>query len=51
MIFRPFYYYDLGCASYLLGCGSLGKAAVVDPRTDDGRAERGPTGVKKAPIS
>ena len=35
MIFRPFYYYDLGCASYLLGCGSLGKAAVVDPRTDD----------------
>ena len=24
MIFRPFYYYDLGCASYLLGCGTLG---------------------------
>ena len=35
MIFRPFYYYDLGCASYLLGCGTLGTCAVVDPRADD----------------
>jgi glyoxylase-like metal-dependent hydrolase (beta-lactamase superfamily II) len=35
MIFRPFYYYDLGCASYLLGCGTVGKCAVVDPRADD----------------
>jgi glyoxylase-like metal-dependent hydrolase (beta-lactamase superfamily II) len=35
MIFRPFYYYDLGCASYLLGCGTIGKCAVVDPRADD----------------
>jgi hydroxyacylglutathione hydrolase len=35
MIFRPFYYYDLGCASYLLGCGMLGACAVVDPRADD----------------
>jgi glyoxylase-like metal-dependent hydrolase (beta-lactamase superfamily II) len=35
MIFRPFYYYDLGCAAYLLGCGTLGKCAVVDPRVDD----------------
>ena len=35
MIFRPFYYYDLGCASYLLGCGTLGACAVVDPRADD----------------
>ena len=35
MIFRPFYYYDLGCAAYLLGCGTLGKCAVVDARTDD----------------
>src|SRR5439155_24030999 len=25
MIFRPFYYDDLGCATYLLGCGTLGK--------------------------
>jgi hydroxyacylglutathione hydrolase len=35
MIFRPFYYYDMGCAAYLLGCGTLGKCAVVDPRADD----------------
>ena len=35
VIFRPFYYYDLGCASYLLGCGTLGTCAVVDPRADD----------------
>ena len=35
MIFRPFYYYDLGCASYLLGCGTAGVCAVVDPRADD----------------
>ena len=35
MIFRPFYYYDLGCAAYLLGCGTLGKCAVVDARADD----------------
>lgn len=35
MVFRPFYYYDLGCASYLLGCGGLGQCAVVDPRAED----------------
>ena len=35
MIFRPFYYYDLGCASYLLGCGTLGQCAATDPRADD----------------
>ena len=35
MMFRPFYYYDLGCAAYLLGCGTLGKCAVVDPRAED----------------
>jgi hydroxyacylglutathione hydrolase len=35
VIFRPFYYYDLGCASYLLGCGTIGRCAVVDPRADD----------------
>ena len=35
MIFRPFYYDDLGCASYLLGCGGMGKCAVVDPRSGD----------------
>jgi hypothetical protein len=26
MIFRPYYYYDRGCAAYLFGCGTLGKA-------------------------
>src|SRR5262245_7034525 len=35
MIFRPFYYYDLGCAAYLFGCGTQGRCTVVDPRTDD----------------
>ena len=35
MIFRPFYYFDLGCAAYLFGCGTLGRCAVVDPRLDD----------------
>jgi hydroxyacylglutathione hydrolase len=35
VIFRPFYSYDLGCAAYLLGCGTLGQCAVVDPRIED----------------
>jgi hydroxyacylglutathione hydrolase len=35
MIFRPFYYDDLGCAAYLFGCGTLGTSAVVDPRASD----------------
>jgi hydroxyacylglutathione hydrolase len=35
MIFRAFSYFDTGCASYLFGCGSLGKCTVVDPRADD----------------
>jgi hydroxyacylglutathione hydrolase len=35
MIFRPFYYYDRGCASYLFGCGTLGRCAVVDARAED----------------
>jgi hydroxyacylglutathione hydrolase len=35
MIFRPYYYYDRGCAAYLFGCGTLGVAAVVDPRAED----------------
>ena len=35
MIFRPFYYYDIGCASYLFGCGTIGTGAVVDARADD----------------
>ena len=35
MIFRPYYYFDMGCAAYLFGCGTLGRCAVVDPRADD----------------
>ena len=35
MILRPYYYYDRGCAAYLLGCGTLGCCAVVDARVDD----------------
>jgi glyoxylase-like metal-dependent hydrolase (beta-lactamase superfamily II) len=35
MIFRPFYYFDRGCASYLFGCGTLGRCTVVDARADD----------------
>src|SRR5262245_7701734 len=35
MIFRPYHYFDLGCAAYLLGCGTVGEGAVVDPRADD----------------
>ncbi len=35
MIFRPFYYYETGCAAYLLGCGTSGECAVVDPQLVD----------------
>lgn len=34
MIFRPWYFSSTGCASYVFGCGGLGKCAVVDPRDD-----------------
>ncbi len=35
MIFRPFYYFDTGCAAYVFGCGTVGKCAVVDPQERD----------------
>ena len=35
MIFRPYHYFDLGCAAYLFGCATLGKGTVVDARADD----------------
>jgi hydroxyacylglutathione hydrolase len=35
MIFRPYYYFETGCATYLFGCGSLGKCAVVDAHEED----------------
>lgn len=35
MIFRAFYTFETGCAAYLFGCGSLGKACVVDAHEHD----------------
>jgi glyoxylase-like metal-dependent hydrolase (beta-lactamase superfamily II) len=35
VIFRPFYTYETGCASYLFGCGSKGLCCVVDPLERD----------------
>ncbi|WP_434424075.1 MBL fold metallo-hydrolase [Nannocystis pusilla] len=35
MIFRPYYTFETGCAAYLLGCGGLGKCAVVDAHARD----------------
>lgn len=35
MIFKPYYHFETGCASYLFGCGSLGTCAVVDPHEED----------------
>ena len=35
MIFRPYHYFETGCAAYLFGCGTLGRCAVVDPHEED----------------
>jgi hypothetical protein len=35
MIFKPYYYFETGCAAYLFGCGGLGKCAVVDAHEHD----------------
>jgi hydroxyacylglutathione hydrolase len=35
MIFRPFHYFDTGCAAYLFGCGTAGRCAVVDAQERD----------------
>src|SRR5688572_14746616 len=35
MIFKPYYYFETGCAAYLFGCGSLRKCAVVDAHEED----------------
>jgi hypothetical protein len=34
MIFRPYHYFETGCAAYLLGCGTLGRCSVVDPHEE-----------------
>jgi len=35
MIFKPYYYFETGCAAYLFGCGGLGECAVVDAHEED----------------
>ena len=35
MIFKPYHYFETGCAAYLFGCGGLGKCAVVDAHEAD----------------
>jgi hypothetical protein len=35
VIFRPYYYFETGCAAYVLGCGGLGACAVVDAHEED----------------
>ena len=35
MIFRPYHYFETGCAAYLFGCGGKGKCAVVDAHEED----------------
>jgi hydroxyacylglutathione hydrolase len=35
LIFKPYYYFETGCATYLLGCGGLGICAVVDAHEQD----------------
>lgn len=35
MIFRPYYYFNTGCAAYVFGCAGQGKCAVVDPQSQD----------------
>jgi hydroxyacylglutathione hydrolase len=35
MIFKPYYYFETGCAAYLFGCGGLGRCAVVDAHAHD----------------
>ena len=35
MFFKPYHHFETGCASYLFGCGGLGKCAVVDAHEED----------------
>lgn len=35
MFFRPFLYFDTGCAAYVFGCGTVGRCAVIDPQERD----------------
>jgi glyoxylase-like metal-dependent hydrolase (beta-lactamase superfamily II) len=51
MIFRPYYYFDTGCAAYLFGCGTLGKCAVVDAHEEDVEAYEGFAASKRMTIT
>ena len=51
MIFRPYFYFDTGCAAYLLGCGTLGKCAVVDPHEKDVESYRAFASSKRMAIT
>jgi glyoxylase-like metal-dependent hydrolase (beta-lactamase superfamily II) len=35
MLFRPYYYFQTGCAAYVFGCGTLAQCAVVDAHEED----------------
>jgi hydroxyacylglutathione hydrolase len=35
MIFRPYYYFETGCAAHVFGCGTWGSCAVVDAHGQD----------------
>lgn len=35
MIFKPWYYFETGCAAYLFGCGGQGVCAAVDAHEED----------------
>jgi hydroxyacylglutathione hydrolase len=35
VIFKPYYYFETGCAAYVVGCGGLGKCAIVDAHERD----------------
>ena len=35
MIFKPYYYFETGCAAYVFGCGGMGRCIVVDAHDED----------------
>lgn len=51
MIFKPYYYFETGCAAYLFGCGTVGKCAVVDAHVEDVDAYRAFAGSKGMTIT
>ena len=51
MIFKPFHYFDTGCAAYLFGCGTAGVCAVVDAQERDVEAYQSFAAAKGMTIS